>query len=194
MIPQAMLQLAHFCKEVGLFNFIVSPGSRSAPIVLALSRIGGINLQVVADERSAGFTALGLAMGKSEPVGLLCTSGTAVLNYGPAIAEAFYQQVPLFVITADRPPEWIDQNEGQAIRQNFVFQQHTKFSSVLPSLDESPAAAVHSRRLLNQAWFEATQFPKGPVHLNVPLREPLYPTEVLNFESVSEKIKKNRYN
>ena len=187
MIPQAVLQLAHFCKEVGLFNFVVSPGSRSAPLVLALSRIGGINLHIVADERSAGFIALGMAMGKESPVGLLCTSGTAVLNYAPAIAEAFYQQVPLFVITADRPPEWIDQNEGQAIRQNYVFQQHTKFSSVLPSLDESQAAAIHTRRLLNQAWYEATQFPKGPVHLNVPLREPLYPTEAINFQSVEQK-------
>lgn len=184
MIPNAVLQLAQFCKEVGLFHFVVSPGSRSAPIVLALSRIDGIQLHTVADERSAGFTALGMAMGSQKPVGLLCTSGTAVLNYGPAIAEAFYQHIPLFVVTADRPPEWIDQNEGQAIRQNFVFQQYSKFSAVLPSTDESTPASIQTHRLLNQAWFEATQYPSGPVHINVPLREPLYPTEAINFQLV----------
>lgn len=185
MIPKAALFLARFCKEVGLFHFVLSPGSRSAPLVLALNRIGGITFHTVADERSAGFVALGMAIGSRKPVGLLCTSGTAVLNYGPAIAEAFYQQIPLFILTADRPPEWIDQNEGQAIRQNFVFQAHTRFSAVLPSLDESEAAAVHTKRLLNQAWYEATSFPKGPVHLNVPFREPLYPTKPIDFESVN---------
>jgi 2-succinyl-5-enolpyruvyl-6-hydroxy-3-cyclohexene-1-carboxylate synthase len=124
-----------------------------------------------------------------KPVGLLCTSGTAVLNYGPAIAEAFYQNVPLFVITADRPPELIDQNEGQSIRQNFLFQAHTKFSSVLPSLDPSAEAGLHTKRILNQAWLEADQFPKGPVHINVPLREPLYPEGEINFTGPENNFK-----
>jgi len=189
MIPKAVIQLARFCKEVGLIHFVVSPGSRSAPILLALNRIGGIQLHPGMDERSAGFTALGLSLSLKKPVGLLCTSGTAVLNYGPAIAEAFYQQVPIFVFTADRPPEWIDQNEGQAIRQNFVFQAHTRFSAVLPTLDPSADALIHTQRILNQAWFEATQFPAGPVHLNVPLREPLYPKEEIDFSGPDFKYK-----
>ena len=181
MIPNAVIQLAQFCKRVGLLHFVVSPGSRSAPILLSLNRIGGINLYPVMDERSAGFTALGLSLALNKPVGLLCTSGSSVLNYGPAIAEAFYQNVPLFVVTADRPPEWIDQNEGQAIRQNFVFHTHTKFSAVLPSLDHSQEANTHTSRILNQAWYETNHFPQGPVHLNVPLREPLYPESEIDF-------------
>ena len=200
MIPNSVLHLARFCKEVGLFHFVVSPGSRSAPVLLALHRIGGITMHTVMDERSAGFTALGLSLSLQRPVGLLCTSGSAVLNYGPAIAEAFYQHIPLFVITADRPPEMIDQNEGQAIRQNYLFQAHTKFSTVLPSLDNSGEAGLHTKRILNHAWFEANQFPKGPVHINVPLREPLYPEmeidfsgPVNNFKLVSSKKELDRY-
>ena len=200
MIPNSVLNVARFCKEVGLFHFVVSPGSRSAPVLLALHRIGGITMHTVMDERSAGFTALGLSLSLQRPVGLLCTSGSAVLNYGPAIAEAFYQHIPLFVITADRPPEMIDQNEGQAIRQNYLFQAHTKFSTVLPSLDNSGEAGLHTKRILNHAWFEANQFPKGPVHINVPLREPLYPEmeidfsgPVNNFKLVSSKKELDRY-
>jgi len=200
MIPNSVIQLARFCKEVGLIHFVVSPGSRSAPVLLALNRIGGITLHTVMDERSAGFTALGLSVSLQKPVGLLCTSGSAVLNYGPAIAEAFYQNVPLFVITADRPPEMIDQNEGQAIRQNFILQAHTRFSAVLPSLDNSEEAAIHTKRILNQAWYEANQFSRGPVHINVPLREPLYPEEPINFSGppnnfklVSDRKELNRY-
>ena len=200
MIPNSVIQLARFCKELGLIHFVVSPGSRSAPVLLALHRIGGITLHTVMDERSAGFTALGLSLSLQKPVGLLCTSGSAVLNYGPAIAEAFYQQVPLFITTADRPPEMIDQNEGQAIRQNFLFQAHTKFSAVLPSLDNSEEAGIHTKRILNRAWFEANQFPKGPVHINVPLREPLYPEgeidfsgPVNNFKLVSGRKELDRY-
>ena len=183
MIPSSIFDLAIFCKEVGITEFIVSPGSRSAPIVLALNRIGGINLIPVFDERSAGFIALGKSLASQKSVGLVCTSGTAVLNYGPAIAEAFYQNVPLFVITADRPPELIDQNEGQAIRQDHVFKAHTKFSAIFPSLDETLESKIFARRILKQAWFEANQFPKGPIHINVPLREPLYPESEMEFDA-----------
>ena len=189
MIPNSVIHLARFCKEVGLIHLIVSPGSRSAPILLALHRIGGITLHTAMDERSAGFIAIGLSLSIQKPVGLLCTSGSAVLNYGPSIAEAFYQNVPLFVITADRPPEMIDQNEGQAIRQNFLFQSHTRFSAVLPTLDSSDEAGLHTKRILNQAWFEANQFPKGPVHINVPLREPLYPEGEIDFSGTGNNFK-----
>lgn len=127
------------------------------------------------DERSAGFQALGLALGTRKPVALICTSGTAVLNYGPAIAEAFYQQVPLLVLTADRPPESIDQWEGQAIRQRGVFENHTKYWAEFPTSDSSIEAQKHSFQIMERAFFEATSFPPGPVHLNIPFREPFYP-------------------
>jgi 2-succinyl-5-enolpyruvyl-6-hydroxy-3-cyclohexene-1-carboxylate synthase len=187
MISFQVLQFARFCQEAGISHFIGSPGSRSAPIVLALVRLGGFTIEMAMDERSAAYKALGLSLALGKPVGLFCTSGTAVLNYGPAIAEAFYQNVPLFVVTADRPPEWIDQNEGQAIRQNGVFQLHTRFSATIPSTDDSPAARIHANRLFNQAFFEATGSPGGPIHLNFPLREPLYPKGDLDFsEAISQ--------
>lgn len=188
MIPQAVLQFAHICKEVGLTDIVVSPGSRSAPLVLALNRIGGITLHTAMDERSGGFLALGMAISRNNPVAILCTSGTALLNYGPAVAEAFYQQVPLFVLSADRPPESIDQWDGQAIRQLGIFEAHTKFWANLPSLDEKESAQKHARFLINKAFFEANSIPKGPVHLNFPLREPLYPSDSIDFKWPKESI------
>lgn len=181
MIPQAVLQFVHFCKEVGLTQIVVSPGSRSAPLVLALNRIGGITLHTAMDERSGAFLALGMAISINKPVAILCTSGTALLNYGPAVAEAFYQQIPLFVLSADRPPESIDQLDGQAIRQLGILESHTKFWANMPSLDETESAQKHARFLINKAFFEANSFPKGPVHLNFPFREPLYPSGSVDF-------------
>lgn len=187
MIPQAALQLARFCQEAGINHLVISPGSRSAPLVLSLNRIGGLTLHKGMDERSAGFLALGLAIGLQKPIGLVCTSGTALLNYGPAIAEAFYQQVPLLIFSADRPPESIDQWDGQAIRQNGVFSLHTKFWAEMPSLDESEVAKQFSRHLLNKAFSEATAYPNGPVHLNFPFREPLYPNGNIDFSEFENK-------
>lgn len=175
MISDQIQQWARFCKEAGLTVFYGSPGSRSAPLVLALTRIGGFQIEMVMDERSAAFQALGYALASGKPVGIFCTSGSAVLNYGPAISEAYFQQIPLFVFTADRPSEWIDQHEGQAIHQRDVFFQHTRFSAELPSTESTPQALKQSLRLLQQAFFYANRNPAGPVHLNIPLREPLYP-------------------
>jgi 2-succinyl-5-enolpyruvyl-6-hydroxy-3-cyclohexene-1-carboxylate synthase len=185
---KTILLLARFCKEIGLFDFVASPGSRSAPILLALSRIGGIEIEMVMDERSAGYVALGKSLALKKPVGLFCTSGTAALNLGPAIAEAFYQNVPLFVLTADRPAELIDQHEGQAIRQNGLFELHTVFSATLPSTESSEQSEAHCIRILQQAWQFSTALRPGPVHLNVPLREPLYPNHPLDFESVPFRV------
>lgn len=111
------------------------------------------------------------------PVALICTSGSAVLNYGPAIAEAFYQRIPLLVITADRPEEWVDQGEGQAIRQQGVLELHMKKSVQLPRLASDDLARWHGGRLINEA-IDATLLPvPGPVHVNVPFAEPLYGLE-----------------
>ncbi len=182
----SVLLLARFCKEVGLLHFVGSPGSRSAPILLALSRIGGIEIEMAMDERSAGYVALGKSLALGKPVGIFCTSGTAVLNLGPAVAEAFYQQVPLLLLTADRPPELIDQQEGQAIRQNQVFSAHTVFSGQLPSSESHDHSLLLTGRILNQAWQHLQAAHSGPVHLNIPLREPLYPAagEVLDFKRI----------
>jgi 2-succinyl-5-enolpyruvyl-6-hydroxy-3-cyclohexene-1-carboxylate synthase len=141
---------------------------------------------VVPDERAAAFMALGMAQQLGGPVGLVCTSGTAVLNYAPAVAEAFYQQVPLLVLTADRPPEWIEQQDGQTLNQREVYGKHVKASYQLPTDYVHPDAEWQAERILNEAINLAGQYPKGPVHINVPLREPLYPApgEKLTFGPV----------
>jgi len=185
MIPYQVLQIARFCKEAGILNIVASPGSRSAPILLSFVRMGGFIIHMEMDERSAAYKAIGLSLGLNKPVAIFCTSGTAVLNYGPAIAEAFYQNLPLFVFTADRPPESIDQNDGQAVRQNGIFHLHTKFSGTLPTSESGSEVFTFTRRLLNQAYHSATSLPQGPVHLNVPLREPLYPQEPVDFGPIN---------
>jgi len=166
--------LAHLCAEKGVRNAVISPGSRNAPLVIAFHHHPGIRCLRVIDERSAAFFALGMAQRLGEPVALVCTSGSAVLNYGPAIAEAFYHRIPLLVLTADRPEEWVDQGEGQAIRQLGVFAPHMKRSVQLPRDPGDELARWHCGRLINEA-IDATLLPvAGPVHVNVPFEEPLY--------------------
>src|SRR5690606_12542323 len=112
-----------------------------------------------------------------KPTVLVCTSGTAALNYAPAVAEAYFAQVPLLVLTADRPPEWIDQLDGQTIRQEQVYGQHIKRSFSFPVVLEHPDAVWHTERMVSEALNESVAFPAGPVHINVPLRDPFYPTQ-----------------
>ncbi|MFZ1693307.1 MAG: 2-succinyl-5-enolpyruvyl-6-hydroxy-3-cyclohexene-1-carboxylic-acid synthase, partial [Flavobacteriales bacterium] len=166
--------LAQLCAAKGIRHALISPGSRSAPLVIAFTQQEGMQCLQVIDERSAAFFALGMAQQLHAPVALICTSGSAVLNYGPAIAEAFYQRIPLLVITADRPEEWVDQGEGQAIRQQGVLALHMKKSVQLPRLTSDDLARWHGGRLINEV-IDATLLPvPGPVHVNVPFAEPLY--------------------
>ena len=172
----AAAELARLCAAKGVRHVVISPGSRSAPLVIAFHQQPEITCLQVIDERSAAFFALGMAQQLLAPVALICTSGSAVLNYGPAIAEAFYQRIPLLVITADRPEEWVDQGEGQAIRQQGVLALHMKRSVQLPRLTNDELARWHCGRLINEA-IDATLLPvAGPVHVNVPFTEPLYGT------------------
>lgn len=172
----AAAELARLCAAKGIKHVVISPGSRSAPLVIAFNAQEGIECLQVIDERSAAFFALGMAQQLHAPVALICTSGSAVLNYGPAIAEAFYQRIPLLVITADRPEEWVDQGEGQAIRQHGVLALHMKRSVQLPRITSDELAQWHCGRLINEA-IDSTVLPvPGPVHVNVPFAEPLYNT------------------
>jgi 2-succinyl-5-enolpyruvyl-6-hydroxy-3-cyclohexene-1-carboxylate synthase len=169
-------ELARLCAEKGVRHAVISPGSRSAPLVIAFAKEERITCWQVIDERSAAFFALGLGQQLHAPVALICTSGSAVLNYGPAIAEAFYQRIPLLVITADRPLEWMDQGEGQAIRQQGVLALHVRFSVQLPREPMDELARWHCGRAINEA-IHATMLPvAGPVQVNVPFAEPLYGT------------------
>lgn len=157
--------------SLGLQDVVLSPGSRNAPLMLALSRIQNLRIHSVVDERSAGYTALGISMKTGIPSVLVCTSGTAAVNYYPAITEAFYSRVPLLVITADRPHELVDQWAGQCIRQNGLFTNHIRgeFLTTEVYTDQTPfKKAAHDAF---QATFSTIP---GPVHVNVPLHEPLY--------------------
>ncbi|MGV3585624.1 MAG: 2-succinyl-5-enolpyruvyl-6-hydroxy-3-cyclohexene-1-carboxylic-acid synthase [Adhaeribacter sp.] len=181
---QAVFNIAEICAQWGVQQVVLSPGSRCAPLTLAFARHPKIQVRTVSDERAAAFIGLGIALTTRRPVVLVCTSGTAALNYAPAVAEAFYQQVPLLVITADRPAEWIDQLDGQTIRQENIYGRHIKKSFSFPSEGEYADAIWYGQRLISEALLETEAYPPGPVHVNVPLREPFYPKpdEPSNFE------------
>lgn len=169
-----LLSLAKLMKARGIKHLIVSPGSRNAPVVSVFCNDPFFECLVIVDERSAAFFALGMALSLQKPVAVVCTSGSAALNYAPAVAEAFYQKVPLLVLTADRPVEWIDQGDGQTIRQKEVFKNYVKASFELPESINSKDDLWYNDRLISEA-INATTFPDaGPVHLNLPFTEPLY--------------------
>lgn len=172
---QAVFNIAEICARHGITDVVLSPGSRSAPLTLAFARHPGLAVRVVPDERAAAFIALGLAQAQRRAVALVCTSGTAGLNYAPAVAEAFFQRIPLVIFTADRPPEWIDQLDGQTIRQRNLYGAHAKGEFEFPTDVSHADARWHSARIVNEAINLAQAAPAGPVQVNVPLREPFYP-------------------
>ncbi len=185
---QTLLNLAEICARQGVEHIIVSPGSRSAPLTVAFARHPKLRCRVVMDERAAGFIALGMAQQTGRPVGLVCTSGTAPLNYAPAVTEAFFQQIPLLVFTADRPPEWIDQQDNQTTHQHNIYGSHSRANFELPVDYRDATARWHAERLMSEA-INQTQWPiPGPVHINAPFREPLYPDPALQL-SADPKLK-----
>lgn len=169
------------CFIHGIKHVVIAPGSRNAPLIISFANHSGFTCYSIPDERSAGFYAMGMARQLNEPVAVVCTSGTAVLNLAPALTEAYYQEIPVIAITADRPPEWIDQEDGQTIRQEFVFQNHIRSSVSLPS-GMQDCNLMNARAMLDQALVKAHGHPKGPVHINVPFHEPLYETQTWPFD------------
>jgi 2-succinyl-5-enolpyruvyl-6-hydroxy-3-cyclohexene-1-carboxylate synthase len=161
----------------GVRHACVCPGARSAPLALALAAHEGIHDWVVTDERSAGFFALGMARQLGEAVALVCTSGTAAANLLPAVAEAFLSEVSLVVLTADRPPELRDCGAPQTIDQIHLYGSHVRWSVDLPGPCADIDLDAHTRTMVCRAVSHAAGVPRGPVHLNVPLREPLVPAE-----------------
>ena len=174
-------------QEYGVNDVIVSPGSRNAPIIIALTRCNNIRKHVIVDERSAAFIAIGIAQQTHKPVAILCTSGTALLNYAPAIAEAYYQQLPIIVISADRPQEWIDQNDSQTLKQFGSLSNIVKHSYDIPSNCQSSNDLWFCNRSINEALQCATALPNGPVHINLQLSEPLYDRQPIG-QSYAKKI------
>jgi 2-succinyl-5-enolpyruvyl-6-hydroxy-3-cyclohexene-1-carboxylate synthase len=169
-----LLHLAEMMVQRGIKTLINSPGSRNAPIVTVFCGHKEINCLSVVDERSAAFFALGMAQQLRQPVAIACTSGSAALNYAPAIAEAYYQRIPLIVLTADRPEEWIDQGDGQTIRQKNVFGPHVRKSVQLPQSTKNNDDLWYNDRLISEALNAAIYPVAGPVHINLPFSEPLY--------------------
>lgn len=167
------------CKQNNIKHIVISPGSRNAPLTIGFASDSYFKPYSIADERCAAFFALGMAQQLKEPVAIVCTSGSALLNYYPAIAEAFYSQIPLIVISADRPTSKIDIGDGQTIRQANVFENHILFNA---NLQES--ASVANDTLINNAIHTAV-LKKGPVHINAPFEEPLY--DIVSELSVSPK-------
>ena len=153
-------------EAAGVKRVVLSPGSRNAPLCMAVSCRSGLTADVVVDERSAAFIALGIAAQSGEPVAMVCTSGTAVLNYGPALAEAYYRQIPLIAVTADRPARWVDCLDSQTIRQPGVFANYVKASYDITTPDEVEP-------VMRAAMREALSGFRGPVHVNVRIGEPI---------------------
>ncbi len=168
-IPLAQSIIEIF-RAKGIQNIVISPGSRNAPLTIGFTNHPYFKCYSVADERSAAFFALGIAQQLQQPVAVVCTSGSAVLNYYPAFAEAFYNQIPFVVVSADRPLDKIDIGDGQTIRQENVFANHSLFNANL--IEE---ACDKNDELINEAIQTAIQ-QKGPVHINAPFEEPLYET------------------
>ena len=159
----------------GMRHAVTSPGSRNAPISLTLAAAPGVEAVSVIDERSAGFVALGMAKASGRPVAVTCTSGTAAANLHPAVVEAWEARVPLIVLTADRPPELREVGAGQAIDQIKLYGSSVKWFVEVGTHPPGRDTAIHHRALGCRAYWTAASGRPGPVHLNLPLREPLAP-------------------
>ena len=170
------------CRQFEIQTVVISPGSRNAPLTIGFSNHKDFETLSIVDERCAAFFALGIAQQTLKPVALVCTSGSALLNYYPAIAEAYYSQIPLVVISADRPAHLIDIGDGQTIRQENVFKNHILYSANLKEFD-----AKNSIKALSKAFSLLRQV-KGPIHINAPFNEPLYETvaTINDFRFIAE--------
>ncbi|MEO7019567.1 MAG: 2-succinyl-5-enolpyruvyl-6-hydroxy-3-cyclohexene-1-carboxylic-acid synthase [Ktedonobacteraceae bacterium] len=167
-------------QRSGLCHAVVCPGSRSTPLALTLADRPEIRCWVQIDERCAAFFALGLAKRLNQPVALLCTSGTAAANFLPAIVEAHLTHVPLLVLTADRPPELRECGAPQAIDQNRLYGTHVKWFVETALPEANNASLRYIRTMANRALAQTRSIPAGPVHVNMPFREPLTPAPVLD--------------
>ncbi|NKI32101.1 2-succinyl-5-enolpyruvyl-6-hydroxy-3-cyclohexene-1-carboxylic-acid synthase [Muricauda sp. DJ-13] len=193
-IPSAKNLVLAF-KEKGIKDIVISPGSRNAPLILSFTADSFFNCFSIVDERSAAFFALGMAQNQKRPVAVVCTSGSALLNYYPAVAEAYYSDIPLLVVSSDRPPYKIDVGDGQTIRQDNVFDRHIGYSANLkldvshatkkiqeyqPDLLQSTQKDVDKFNLKElETALDIALIDMLPVHINIPFEEPLYELQEL---------------
>ena len=166
-LAQSIIEI---CKATNVRHIVISPGSRNAPLTIGFTNNSFFKCYSIADERCAAFFALGIAQQLQEPVAVVCTSGSALLNYYPAFSEAFYSQIPFIVLSADRPQDKIDIGDGQTIRQQNVFANHSLHNA---NLTEN-ASEENDIKIQTAIHISITK--KGPVHINIPFEEPLYQT------------------
>ena len=169
----------HACIRNGMKHVVCSPGSRNASLVIAIDEHPALETIVVHDERSAAFYALGMAQELKSPVGLVCTSGSAMLNYYPAVAEAYYQGIPIVVMSADRPAEWVNHGDGQTIVQEGAYSNHIQYQTTISK--ELDPISIETE--VKHAFAAGTKSWKGPIHFNLPLEEPLYEKRQVEWES-----------
>ena len=182
-LAQSIIDL---CFKKNIKNIVISPGSRNAPLVLGFNNNPFFKTYSVVDERVAAFFALGIAQQINEPVVLVCTSGSALLNYYPAISEAYFSNIPLVVLSADRPKEFLNIGDGQTINQKNVFEKNIEYSVDLDQKDKSFFSLLglkpdNQTKINNALNISITK--QMPVHINVPLSEPLY--ELTDYMSVN---------
>ncbi|WEG11983.1 2-succinyl-5-enolpyruvyl-6-hydroxy-3-cyclohexene-1-carboxylic-acid synthase [Pullulanibacillus sp. KACC 23026] len=175
MLTSFLAPFIHQLYVSGVRDVVISPGSRSTPLTVLFKEHPNIKIWMNVDERSAAFFALGIAKGKQAPVALVCSSGTASANFYPAIIEAKYSEIPLIVLTADRPHELREVGAPQAIDQVKLYGDHVKFAVDLPLPEENRGIHDFMGLQASKAMRVAMEAPKGPVHLNLPFREPLMP-------------------
>ena len=173
-LAQSIIQL---CKSYNIQHIVISPGSRNAPLTIGFTNHDFFECYSIVDERSAGFFALGMAQQLQQPVALVCTSGSALVNYYPSVTEAFYSRIPLVVISADRPEHLINIGDGQTITQPHVFGSHILYEANLKEqLKKSFLKTVKNNDSLIEKALQVAKTKSGPVHINVPFSEPLYET------------------
>ncbi len=182
-LSQTITQL---CLQKGITNIVISPGSRNAPLIIGFTENKNFKNYSIVDERSAAFFALGMAQQLQQPVALVCSSGSALLNYYPAIAEAFYCDIPLVVLSADRPDYLLNIGDGQTINQENVFKNHILENA---NCFEGEEFQDFNNTIINSALNKAIEL-KGPVHINIPFSEPLYETvNELIYHPINEEPK-----
>lgn len=208
-LAQTVVQI---CKAKGVKHIVISPGSRNAPLTIGFTNDKFFKCYSIVDERCAAFFALGIAQQLQEPAAVLCTSGSALLNYYPAVAEAYYSNIPIVVLSADRPKHLIGVGDGQTINQPYVFENHILYSANLkldlkdehrvPSHEDLPIfknienkferflglqkdIQLYNEEEINRA-INVSKIKQGPVHINVPFDEPLY--DMVNTLSISPKV------
>lgn len=185
-LAQSVIQA---CKSKNIRHIVLSPGSRNAPLTISFSNDPFFTCYSIVDERCAAFFALGIAQQLRYPVAVVCTSGSALLNYYPAVAEAFYSDIPLVVISADRPSNKIDIGDGQTIRQPNVFVNHSAYNA---NLCDKPQSEKSNTYHLNKALNTAIEL-QAPVHINVPLEEPLYTTTEVIYPFENQEVTKKEW-